>query len=134
MTRAARGTRPRRAAGRHVELDPAFASIVRTFSREERVTFGGQGFGSRALRLDGKIFAMLSLRGDFVVKLPETRVAELIQSGKGKYFDTGRDRVMKEWVAVLAGPRSWSGLAREAYGYATTKDAQPRPTGRRTRG
>ncbi len=128
------GTRDSIPAGRHLELHPAFASIVRTFSRNERVTFGGRGFGSRALRLDGKVFAMLSLRGDFVVKLPEARVAELIQSGRGKYFDTGRDRVMKEWVAVLARPTSWSGLAREAYRYATAKDTQSRPTGRRTRG
>ncbi len=134
MTRAVRPTSARQAAGRRVELDPAFASIVRAFSREEHVTFGGQGFGSRALRFDGKIFAMLSLRNEFVVKLPEPRVTALIHSGKGKYFDTGRDRVMKEWVAVLAGPRSWAGLAREAYRYATAKDAESRPPGRRTRG
>jgi hypothetical protein len=103
---------------RHVELPPSFAAIVRLFSRDHRVSFGGQGFGSRALRLDGKIFAMLSSRGEFVVKLPRDRVAELIRLGKADYFDTGRERVMKEWIAVRDAPASWLELAREAHRFA----------------
>jgi hypothetical protein len=106
---------------RHVELHPTFAAIVRAFSRDRRVSYGGQGFGSRALRLDGKIFAMLNVKGQFVVKLPRDRVAELIRMGKGEYFDTGRDRVMKEWLAVLAKPASWLKLATEAHRFAALK-------------
>ena len=108
-------------ASRHVELDPSFVPLVEAFARDQRVTYGGRGFGSRALRLDGKIFAMLSSKGQFVVKLPRDRVTELIRLGKGQYFDTGRDRVMKEWLAVLGAPRSWLGLAREAHRYAMSK-------------
>jgi hypothetical protein len=111
-------TRRVRSKGRPVELHPSFAAIVREFSRDQRVSFGGQGFGSRALRLDGKIFAMLSSKGRFVVKLPRERVAQLIELGKGEYFDTGRGRVMKEWLTVREAPRSWAELAREAYRFA----------------
>jgi hypothetical protein len=106
---------------RHVELHPTFAAIVQAFSRDRRVSYGGQGFGSRALRLDGKIFAMLSSKGQFVVKLPRDRVAELIRMGEGQYFDTGRDRVMKEWLAVLTKPASWPTLAKEAHRFAALK-------------
>jgi hypothetical protein len=103
---------------RRMELDPEFAPIVRSFARDERVTFGGQGFGSRALRFEGRIFAMLSSKGRFVVKLPADRVRELIDRGQGEYFDTGRGRVMKEWIAISAKPASWLALAREARRFA----------------
>ncbi len=36
---------------------------------------GKKGFGSSALQLKGKIFAMLSNKGRFIVKLPRERVA-----------------------------------------------------------
>jgi len=110
-------------AGRHLDLDPSFASVVEAFSRDRRVTYGGQGFGRRGLRLDGKIFAMLSSKEQFVVKLPRDRVAELIELGQGQYFDTGRDRVMKEWLAVVGDPASWLGLAKEAHRFAVAQRA-----------
>ena len=122
-----------RASSRRVELPPAFAVIAKRFMRDRRVTFGGQGFGSRALRLDGKIFAMISRRGQFVVKLPRDRVAELIERGRGEYFDTGRSLVMKEWIAILAGPASWRELAEEAHRFALAKRTQLRESPRRRR-
>jgi hypothetical protein len=94
---------------------------MKAFASDPRVTFGGQGFGSRALKLDGRIFAMLSSKGRFVVKLPRNRVVELMRLGQGEYFDTGRDRIMKEWLAVSGDPASWPGLAREAYRFAVSK-------------
>ena len=135
MTKTTGTSRGRRVSGRRVELPPAFAAIVKHFARDPRVTFGGQGFGSKALRLDGKIFAMISLRGQFVVKLPRDRVVELIDLGKAEYFDTGRGKVMKEWLAVLDGPASWRGLAEEAHQFATVIRTDPaRSARRRTRG
>src|SRR5690349_2146063 len=98
--------------GRDVKLHPSFVPIIEAFASDGRVTYGGQGFGSRALRLEGKIFAMLSSKGQFVVKLPRDRVADLIRRGQGQYFDTGRGRVMKEWIAVVGDPASWLGLAK----------------------
>jgi hypothetical protein len=103
-------------------LHPSFAAVVRAFIRDkddQRVTFGGQGIGSRALKLDGKIFAMLNSTGSFVVKLPRERVATLVAAGRGWYFDPVHGRPMKEWLVVDGRPTSWLSLAREAYAYAS---------------
>ncbi len=75
----------------------------------------GRGFGSGALRTRGKIFAMLSSRDEFVVKLPRQRVAALVAAGDGVPFDPGHGRVMREWlVVVAASDDAWVSLAREA--------------------
>lgn len=74
----------------------------------------GRGFGRSALRIDGRIFAML-VRGRFVVKLPKSRVDALVAAGEGGRFDANKDTPMKEWFA--AGPEStpdWGDLAGEA--------------------
>lgn len=101
------------------ELDPKFAAVVQEFSGERRVAYGGKGFGSTALKFDGRIFAMLSSKGRFVVKLPRERVDELVGRGQGQYFEPGRGRLMKEWLAVSGQSISWLELAREAYRFAS---------------
>jgi hypothetical protein len=79
---------------------------------------GGSGFGRGSLKYQGKIFAML-VRGQLVVKLPETRVAELITAGEGTAFDANKGTPMREWLSV--DPRSrldWLSLATEALDFA----------------
>ncbi len=61
---------------------------------------GSRGFGSNALKVNNKIFAML-VNGRLVVKLPRARVTELIETGRGQPFDSGKGTPMKEWVVVL---------------------------------
>ncbi len=95
-------------------LVPRFASLVTAFSDDPRVSYGGQGFGSRALRVGGKIFAMLSTRDQFVVKLPRVRVAELVRQGYADYFRPSRDQPMREWSVITTERLSWLKLAREA--------------------
>ena len=84
------------------------------FQSDSRVTYGGKGFGSTALKVDGKIFAMLTPRGEFVVKLSAARVNELVARGTGAHFEPGPGRVMKEWLSVKSKRPSWLALAREA--------------------
>jgi len=69
-----------------------------------------------AFSVNGKIFAMLT-RDTFVVKLPKERVDDLVDAGKGKRFDPGHGRLMKEWIAVEAGVLPWVALAKEAHSY-----------------
>lgn len=74
----------------------------------------GKGFGSGGLKVDGKLFALLSSRGQFVAKLPRQRVSELVAEGKGEPFDPGHGRLMREWVALDDRQDDWVRLAREA--------------------
>jgi hypothetical protein len=96
--------------------DSGFALVVDAFADDRRVAppGTGKGFGSGALKVNGRIFAMMSSKGEFVVKLPEGRVNELVAAGKGSRFDPGRGRVMKEWMAVTADHTFWIPLAKEA--------------------
>lgn len=83
--------------------DTDFDAIVSALVDDARVTLGSRGkngFGSSALQVDGKIFAMVSSAGQFVVKLPRGRVDELEAAGQGHRFDPGHGRLMKEWLAL----------------------------------
>ena len=86
----------------------AFAGNVGV-SREER-----KGFSFGALKVIGKIFAMMSSKEKFVVKLPKARVDELVSGSKGERFDPGGGRVMKEWFVVEDAKADWVALAKEA--------------------
>src|ERR1700676_4436151 len=96
--------------------DPRFAMVVSAVADDRQVSLpgSGKGFGSRALKVNGKIFAMMSSKGHFVVKLPEERVNALVAAGSGTRFHPGRGRLMKEWLVVTGDPKSWVPLAREA--------------------
>jgi TfoX/Sxy family transcriptional regulator of competence genes len=79
----------------------------------------GRMFGSTALKVGGKIFAML-VNGTLVVKLPKQRVDELIADGSGSAFATGHGRVMKEWVALdPSNQDQWISVAQEARAFVT---------------
>ncbi|MDB6064783.1 MAG: TfoX/Sxy family protein [Pedosphaera sp.] len=104
-------------------VEEVYAKIVRAFSANAGVTMGTKGkkgFGSSALRTKNKIFAMVSSKGAFVVKLPKERVDELVASGAGKRFDPGHGRIMKEWIELDSTvQKSWLKLAREAESFVS---------------
>ena len=99
--------RPAAAKNDALPVDPRFVPVVKAFAKDRRVTTGGKGFGSSGLKVDGKLFAMISSRGLFVVKLPRKRVEELVQVGAGRPFDPGHGRLMKEWVELDGAEASW---------------------------
>jgi hypothetical protein len=104
-------------------VEEAYAKIVRAFASSAGVTIGAKGkrgFGSSALRTKDKIFAMVSSKGAFVVKLPRQRVDELVASGAGTRFDPGHGRIMKEWVELDATLQdSWLEIAKEAKSFVS---------------
>ncbi|HKV30244.1 MAG TPA: hypothetical protein VJT14_04425 [Candidatus Dormibacteraeota bacterium] len=107
--------------------DQRYALLVKAFLRKEGVTQEGRGFGSSSLRIGGSIFALFSSRGEFVVKLPRSRVEELIAAGDGHRFDPGHGRLMKEWLALRpTSSRDWASLAKEAMKFV----GSDRPGGR----
>lgn len=96
------------------EVDPRFATVVDAFAADPAVT-AGRMMASFGLKVNDKIFAMV-VKGMLVVKLPKTRVDEMVSSGAGEHLETGQGRKMKEWIAVT-GDAGWVELAKEAYGF-----------------
>src|SRR2546430_2795346 len=110
-----------------------FAALVDALSDTKRITIGSgkgmpsHGFGSDALRVDGKIFVMVS-RDRLVLKLPRARVDELVADGVAVHFDAGKGRPMKEWAAFeIAPPRSKAlALGRKALDFVGNTGANQR--------
>ncbi len=104
-----------------------FALVVEHFLSDREVTPPGDNFrpanrfGSSALKIHGKIFAML-VRGQFVVKLPRQRVEALVAGGDGERFDPKKNgRPMKEWIMLDPASRlDWLPLAQEARAFVAS--------------
>lgn len=95
-----------------------YAQLVERFQGRANVSQDGKGFGSSALKVNGRIFAMLTSRSEFVVKLPRQRVEQLIKSGDGVAYDAGKGRPMKEWLTLpTTSSLDWSSLTEEALAF-----------------
>jgi len=89
--------------------------VVQSFAGDAEVSLGeGRGFGAGTLKAKGKIFAFVSSKGEFVVKLPKARAAALFASGQAVPFDPGHGRAMKQWAAFSDEKADWLALAKEA--------------------
>jgi len=105
-----------------------FALLVEELLSNPDVTAPSEGpqskkqFGSSALKVKNKIFAML-VEGKLVVKLPKQRVGALVLSGAGERFDPRHDgRLMKEWVTVEpTSEEGWLELSREAMEFVSSQ-------------
>lgn len=104
-----------------------YAHLVEAFTQQPNVTYGSGGgtkkrrFGSTALKVKGKIFAML-VKDHFVVKLPKQRVDALIAAGEGALFDKGNGQLMKEWLSLNdESTIAWESLASEAMAFVALK-------------
>ena len=101
-----------------VSPEERYATLVQALEDSPGVTCGSagkKGFGSAALQVDGRIFAMLAA-GALVLKLPRQRVETLVAAEQGVHFEPRRDgRPMKEWLVLApAFGEVWLPLAREA--------------------
>ncbi len=105
-----------------------FAEVLEAFGGEPDVEVSRM-FGSDAIKVQGKVFAM-HVKGRLVVKLSGPRAEALITGRMAAAFDPGHGRTMKQWVTI--GPEhEWLPLTREAFMFVTAK--APR-TARRTEG
>jgi hypothetical protein len=95
-------------------IDPQAAFRVVVDRHGGHAPAGGRGFGSDALKVEGRIFASLS-KGRLLLKLPAARVDDLIQSGIGERFSTGPGHPKHEWVTISPSHASqWVELSEEA--------------------
>src|SRR5258708_20440653 len=81
-----------------LSAEDRFATIVEVLVNYPDVTVGTpgkKGFGSSALQVGGKIFAMINSKGRFVFKLPRHRFDPLIAAGAGEHFEPRLWRVLE---------------------------------------
>lgn len=81
--------------------------------------------GLPCLRTNGAFFASYDTRtGRLLVKLPASRVQELIADGTAEPFAPA-GRTFREWVAVPAGgSTTWTSLPAEAFHFLSTLPAK----------
>jgi hypothetical protein len=105
-----------------LEKDRRLAQVASAY-RTQPARGGSRRFGSRSLRVDGRIFAMV-VAGRLVVKLPRARVDELIAAGQCTPFDPGHGRLMKEWAAIASEKVAWRDLVYEAYEFVSGQNLE----------
>ena len=78
----------------------------------------GRMFSTVGLRVRGKIFGLVNHAGHLMVKIPEARADELVETGTVQRMAM-RGREMREWVELDydAGDAAWASLLAEAHAY-----------------
>ena len=94
-------------------------------SHDERIE-QGTIMGGRCARVSGEFLGLVSYKGSgMVVKLPRTRVDQLISSGIGQPFAPA-GKVFREWVAIpKPDRRRWSKLLIEAVTFVAPPQTAP---------
>jgi hypothetical protein len=104
--------------------------VVATFAKAKGVAVEkGWGADSVALKVKGKIFAML-VRGDLVLKLPAGTVDKLVRAGAKRFDPRGDGREMKEWVVLAVDAPDRVRLSREALEFVSAGGAGPKSRSR----
>lgn len=102
----------------HSEATDFFWDLAEPFLADPDTSIGTL-MGFPCLRVRNAFFATCDHRsGDLIVKVPESRVAELIGSGGGQPFAPA-GRTFREWVLVAdRDPDRWEALLHEARHFA----------------
>ena len=111
-----------------VQAEAAYTALVRRFADQPRVTLPADKrgkFGGNALKVDGKIFAML-VKGGLAVKLSPDEVQAATTAGRGEPLSMGRGRVMKEWLLVNEPSRRWYAVAESARAFVAGEGREAR--------
>lgn len=87
----------------------------------------GGKFGGGSLHVGNRIFAFTRLNEGAVLKLPESRIAELVAGGSEMHLLQMGPRTMREWVVVpnIAAPENLK-LLREAMAYVASLPPETR--------
>ncbi len=82
----------------------------------------GTMMGFKCLRVNGDFFATLDHRNNaLIVKLPKSRVSELVENGQGSPF-APNGRVFKEWVSINEiDKKRWKQLLNEAKEFVSSR-------------
>jgi hypothetical protein len=107
---------------REMKLDPNYRPEAKELLDKMLLHIPGvqssQAFGYPAYKINGKVFAFVGKNG-IAVKLPETRVRELVANGGAMLpFEPAEGIVWREWVSVVVGDaglyRNYERLLEEA--------------------
>ena len=111
------------------EAQAVFWDLIDELRLEDPRIEEGTIMGGRCARAAGEFLALVDYKGSgLVVKLPKTRVTELIEAGVGRPFAPA-GRVFGEWVAVPEIDRDrWESLLREGVAFVASASRRSRST------
>ncbi|MDD9946213.1 MAG: hypothetical protein OXU20_34535 [Myxococcales bacterium] len=97
-----------------MNAEDLFWELAADLQSEDPRVVEGTIMNGRCLRVDKEFLALVDYKGSgLVVKLPRSRVSELIDQGKGQPFAPA-GKVFKEWLSVpTPDRRRWRALLRE---------------------
>ena len=97
-----------------MKTEELFWDLASELQAEDARVVEGTIMNARCLRVGKEFLALVDYKGSgLVVKLPRSRVAELIDQGKGQPFAPA-GKIFKEWLSVpRADRRRWRALLRE---------------------
>lgn len=106
-----------------MKAETLFWQLAAELQREDPLVVDGSIMKGPCLRHGGEFLALVDYKGSgLVVKLPKSRVAELIESSVGRPFAPA-GRIFSEWLAVpVPNRKRWLALLREAVAYARQRE------------
>ncbi len=98
-----------------------FWELAAELQAEDARVIEGTIMSSRCLRVGKEFLALLDHKGaGLVVKLPKSRVDQLVEKGQGQPFAPA-GRVFREWVSIArADRRRWRALLREGVAFVSS--------------